>query len=295
MAETGLVTACLLNGQGGARQMDWEMISRWVPEDGVLWVHLNRDSTDSQDWLRESSGLTPLVVESLLAESTRPRCAQMDEGIMLFLRGVNLNPGADPEDTVSIRLWIEASRIISVRIRRLLSIDDLREELEKNRGPKDVGDFVVQLAERLISRMSGVIGDVDDEVDRLQDQVLVAESRELRTELTRLRREIIALRRYLAPQRDALLRLSQLKIPWLNEMDTLHLREETDRVTRYVEELDAARERATLTQDADTGGQTLYVVDLARALAERDDVHQVDLVTRRVTDSAVSNDYAKPV
>jgi len=50
-----------------------------------------------------------------------------------------------------------------------------------------------------------------------------------------------------------------------------------------------------LGRDADTGGQTLYVVDLARALAERDDVDQVDLVTRRIADPAVSGDYAEPV
>jgi len=50
-----------------------------------------------------------------------------------------------------------------------------------------------------------------------------------------------------------------------------------------------------LGRDADTGGQTLYVVDLARALAERNDVDQVDLVTRRIVDPAVSGDYAELV
>jgi len=50
-----------------------------------------------------------------------------------------------------------------------------------------------------------------------------------------------------------------------------------------------------LGRDADTGGQTKYVVDLARALAEHDDVEQVDLITRRVIDAAVSDDYAIPI
>ncbi len=50
-----------------------------------------------------------------------------------------------------------------------------------------------------------------------------------------------------------------------------------------------------LGRDADTGGQTKYVVDLARALAEHDDVEQVDLITRRVVDATVSDDYAIPV
>ncbi len=50
-----------------------------------------------------------------------------------------------------------------------------------------------------------------------------------------------------------------------------------------------------LGRDADTGGQTKYVVDLARALAEHDDIERVDLVTRRVVDSLLSDDYAMPI
>ncbi|MFD2111695.1 HAD-IIB family hydrolase [Thiorhodococcus fuscus] len=50
-----------------------------------------------------------------------------------------------------------------------------------------------------------------------------------------------------------------------------------------------------LGRDADTGGQTKYVVDLARALGRCDEVTQVDLVTRRVQDSAVSADYGEPI
>ncbi len=47
-----------------------------------------------------------------------------------------------------------------------------------------------------------------------------------------------------------------------------------------------------LGRDADTGGQTKYVVDLARAVAAHPAVAGVDLFTRRVVDPAVSGDYA---
>lgn len=50
-----------------------------------------------------------------------------------------------------------------------------------------------------------------------------------------------------------------------------------------------------LGRDADTGGQTKYVVELARALGQHPDVGQVDLITRRVTDPSVSEDYAQPI
>lgn len=50
-----------------------------------------------------------------------------------------------------------------------------------------------------------------------------------------------------------------------------------------------------LGRDADTGGQTKYVVELARALGERDEVAQVDLFTRRIDDARVSDDYDAPI
>jgi len=50
-----------------------------------------------------------------------------------------------------------------------------------------------------------------------------------------------------------------------------------------------------LGRDADTGGQTKYVVELARALAARADVARVDLFTRLVDSSEVSSDYAQPI
>ncbi len=49
-----------------------------------------------------------------------------------------------------------------------------------------------------------------------------------------------------------------------------------------------------LGRDADTGGQTKYVVELARALGERADVEKVVLLTRRIIDDQVDADYAEP-
>jgi sucrose-phosphate synthase len=48
-----------------------------------------------------------------------------------------------------------------------------------------------------------------------------------------------------------------------------------------------------LGRDADTGGQTKYVVELARTLGELKDVEHVDLLTRRVIDPDISKDYAQ--
>ena len=48
-------------------------------------------------------------------------------------------------------------------------------------------------------------------------------------------------------------------------------------------------------RDADTGGQVKYVLELARSLAQREDVDQVDLVTRLIKDKTVSADYSQEI
>lgn len=53
-------------------------------------------------------------------------------------------------------------------------------------------------------------------------------------------------------------------------------------------------ENLELGRDEDTGGQTKYVVELARALAERPETGRVDLITRQIFDDRVSDDYANP-
>jgi sucrose-phosphate synthase len=50
-----------------------------------------------------------------------------------------------------------------------------------------------------------------------------------------------------------------------------------------------------LGRDPDTGGQTLYVVELARALERRPEVDSVDLLTRRIVDASVDPIYAQQV
>ncbi|MYK86008.1 MAG: glycosyltransferase, partial [Synechococcus sp. SB0669_bin_7] len=48
-----------------------------------------------------------------------------------------------------------------------------------------------------------------------------------------------------------------------------------------------------LGRDADTGGQTLYVLELAKALAAQENVERVEVVTRLIEDRRVSSDYSR--
>lgn len=245
----GLIAAYVLDGKGGGQRVGWEEIREWTPAVGLLWLHLNFEAPKAQRWIREESQLEDVVGDALLAEESRPRITTFDDGVLIALRGVNLNPGADPDDMVSLRIWAEKNRIITTRRRKLLSVADLCSAVEKGQGPGTSGEFLEDVADRLMVRMGDVIDELEDKAAELEEAVLTAESHELRPMLASIRRDAINLRRFMAPQREAIARLQSEKISWLAEEDRVRLRETYDRLTRYIEDLDAARERAAVTQE----------------------------------------------
>ncbi len=268
----GLLHSLLLDRNGGARPLEPADIEQWRPEDGLLWLHLDVTEKLPIKWMRATLGLERVVVEALNADETRPRSLNIGDGLLAVLRGVNMNPGEDPEDMVSIRLWIERDRVVSTRRRRLLSVQDLREQLDQGQGPKTSGEFLAALIGRLADR----IGDFFDTIEENLSAVEEAESDETvqtrRRSLALLRRQIASVRRFIAPQRDALDRLYRNPGALFSEAEANSLREEADRVTRYLEDLDLARERAVVLQEellnelAQQQNTRMYVLSVVAAI-----------------------------
>lgn len=268
----GLVWAILADTEGEVREVGWEEVEAWDPDQGFLWLHVDYTEDRVQRWLEEKSGIEPVVQAALDAEETRPRSLVSRDGLMVILRTVNLNPGADPEDMVSLRVWLDASKVVTLRQRRVFALADLHERLLGGVGPKNSGDFLINLCELIAERVGTVLADLDDAVDSLEDQMLTVGSRELRSQVGTLRRQAIALRRHLAPQRDALARLQIERVSWIDDFHRLHLREAADRVVRFVEDIDSARDRAAVTQEelqtrlSDQMNRTMYMLSVVAAI-----------------------------
>jgi zinc transporter len=268
----GLLHALVLDRRGGAAPIQPDGIETWSPEDGLLWLHLDVAERPPRDWLQDEIGLDHLVVEALTANETRPRSLSAGDGLLTVLRGVNTNPGDDPEDMVSIRLWIERDRIISTRRRKLLSVQDLKAQLEQGIGPKTSGEFLSELIGRLADRIGVFVDTIEESLSSIEESESVESAQDRRRSLAAVRRQIAAVRRFVAPQRDALDRLYRNPGELLSDRETNSLREEADRVTRYLEDLDLARERAVVLQEellnelAQLQNTRMYVLSVVAAI-----------------------------
>ncbi|GAB5381925.1 MAG: zinc transporter ZntB [Aliiglaciecola sp.] len=237
---------------------------------GYKWVHMQSDMADSWDTMT-SMGLSDSICDAMCALETRPRALQVDNGTLIYLRGINLNPDADPEDMVSLRIWFNESKVISARRkdRKLLSIQDTKALVDEGKGPLTTADFVLQLIDKVAHRISEVVDALDDELTEFE--AAGATQEDARLTLSLIRRKAAAVRRYLAPQRDALDTLYRFtKI--FDQNQAFELRDLTDRMTRYVEDLDLAKERAMVLQDelrnriAEQQGMRMYVLSLVTAI-----------------------------
>ncbi len=246
MHETTLI---LLDGKGGARRIaPPDAAAQDIPQGGALWIHVRQAPGGDRAWL-EALGGDEIVCGALLADETRPRCTLYKGGVLMNLRGVNLNPGEDPEDMVSLRIWAGAERIVTLSRRPVQATLDLVAHCEGGAGPASTAEVIAQLALRLADRTEPVVADLNERIDDLEDQVEAGQGAPPRRELAEIRSMSIQLRRYMFPQRDALSSLEIEPLPWIGPAQRSALREATERVTRLAEELDAIRDRAQVVHD----------------------------------------------
>ncbi|MGJ8584442.1 MAG: CorA family divalent cation transporter [Marinosulfonomonas sp.] len=242
------VFALALDGSGGSTLLSPGSFQSDPDADGFTWHHLSRDAPESK-MLLAKFGLDSFVIEALTADETRPRCTVHGAGVLLNLRGVNLSPGAEPEDMISIRLWLDERNVVSVWSRPLYAVSDLLAAIDRNEGPVSSGDFVAKLALRLADRAEPSVATLNEEIDEMEEELLVPHGQVSRPKLSEIRRRAIILRRYMIPQRDAISTLEIEDLSWLRERDRGRLREAAERVFRLGEELDAIRERAQIIHD----------------------------------------------
>lgn len=248
-AQWGLVHGFVLDGKGGARAVAREQLDELHLEQGQsLWLHWDRSHPQTQSWLRRDSGLSGFACDLLLEENTRPRALPLaNDELLLFLRGVNLNPGAEPEDMVSVRIFAEARRIISLRLRPLRATEDLIERLQAGNGPKTASELMLQLSDYLTDRVEDLVSELGERVDG-QEEKVDRDERAMPDHglLLQIRRRAANLRRFLSPQRDIYMQLTRSQLPWLSHEDGIYWNELNNRLLRYLEELELTRERIGL-------------------------------------------------
>jgi zinc transporter len=229
------------------------------------WVHL--DVSDNVESITARvADIPPAALSALMATETRPRCTLFGDGALVNMRGLGAPNASDGDPLVSIRLWAQRGRVISLSYRALGVLPDI---IGLMLGGKlaDPGDLISAVAVEITEALDPDIADLGDDLDAIESHLDTHGPVSARARVSEIRAAAISYRRFIAPQRQALERLMAAQTTWLEPDDRLHLQEAADRAARMAEELEAVRERAALAHEGLTDLRAEHMNQQALILA----------------------------
>lgn len=216
---------------------------------GFAWIHLGGIGEAEQAWLTGPAGLEPVIVQTLTATESRPRCDVLDHSALINLRGLTEAQVSTSDPLASIRIWGARGRVISVSFKPLTALARVRARVEAGKI-LDPGDLIAAFADEITAELDPEVAALGDSLDDCEAALDPDHVFDLRQSVNKARSRSIGYRRFLFPQRDALAKLANLDAAWLQEDDRIHLAAAADRAARMAEELESIRERASLIHDA---------------------------------------------
>jgi zinc transporter len=249
-AEGPLLFGRVLDGAGGARAIGWAEARRWRRGLGheVLWLHFDRTLPGVQEWL-EGHGSPEPTAELLTSDETRPRAFREGDALVTTLRGVNFNPGAEPEDMVSIQVWSDGARVFTLRRHSMQTTREVAHELDQGQGPRDAGGLITLLIERMIARMNHSIVDMNEAIDELELAPVDVDPGGMLGKITAIRHNCLGLQRHMTPQHDALEAIRREAPKWFEDHDRREIAEAIARLRRYLDDIDISKESAVVLLD----------------------------------------------
>ncbi|PZP55237.1 MAG: zinc transporter ZntB [Micavibrio aeruginosavorus] len=250
MAQNGITFAWTIDGHGSGIRISNENIAEEIRNVGLAWVHINDSDFEARAWIeKEIYYLDRIILDALLAEETHPRYIDYQDGMLLILRGVNLNPDQEPEDMVSLRIWIDSHRIITVERRKVQTIRDIDRRLEEKTGPKNAGEFLTMLTGHLFDHIDDAMTRLHDQLDALEDKLQDNPEAVSQRDVSALRRQAMTFHRYIAPQRDVINHLRLSNSAWIPPIHKRIFSEHSDKVNQMIESLDFLKDRALIVYD----------------------------------------------
>jgi zinc transporter len=264
----------VLDGKGGGRNIAWEEAKHWVPATSheVLWLHLHNAIEGLQDWLQAHFGMTEPTAELMVSDDSRPRSFREGETLVATLRGINLNPGAQPEDMVAMHIWTDGTRVVTIRSVPLQTPRHVLRDIDSGHGPGDAGKLITELVEVMIARMSRSIVDMNLRIDELEAPGEDCDAEDMLSRIADIRRNCLALKRHMSPQHEALEWIARDAPQWFEEHDRREIAETIERLRRYLDDLDISKESAVVLMDDIRGRaiarneQTTYVLTIFAGL-----------------------------
>jgi magnesium transporter len=204
----------------------------------VLWVDLAEPTADEARILTDVFHFHPLSVEDALSEIHSPKVEQYPGYLYLILHGIDFDHAEREFATRDVDFFLGRNYLVTVHDSRSRSIAKLRMICDTHEHVLAEGPAAVmhRIVDSMVENYRPEIDALEEQIDRLEEEAIVGQQRELMSSILAVKRDLASLRRVVVPQRDVVGRLARREFPLINDEITYRFRDVYDQFVRLTEE-----------------------------------------------------------
>jgi magnesium transporter len=228
------------SGQGEVH-LDWppDRIAEAVAdEQGTVWVDVDDPKSDVaqvEPLFRDVFHFHPLAIEDALQECHVPKVDNWDRYLYLVFHSVDYDPKEQEIRLHELDLFLGANYLVTYHFEPIPVLGQLRKNLERDsthRLDQGADHLLYQVLDMLIADYLPVIEQLDDAIDRAQDEVFGSPNPRTLHKIFDIKRGALRLHRTLIPQREVLNRLARDSYAQIDPQDRVYFRDVYDHTVR---------------------------------------------------------------
>ena len=210
-----------------------------------FWFHNWRQNQNAKSRVYEL--MNQSISDTLFDENVRSHFIELDkEKFLIFLRGINFNHGQDPEDMVSLRMYFDGKKLITVTNRRMESLHKVYLSLQESDSfLKSSSDVFIEIISQVLTRIEHYVDKMTQEIENIEDEFDEHGCIE-QFVLHDLKRKASKMWRHLLPQQETLRKLSVNHYAWEQKPFKHHALSFYDFMCIQIEEIKLIRERCEI-------------------------------------------------
>jgi magnesium transporter len=241
--------------------------------DGLLgrheyfWLDLDGPSEAEVDTLEDLFHFHPLALQDLRKKGQRPKLEDFGDYMFLVYYGAQApEAGAPPAPDApvdaapahgerihleEVHAFISGDYLVTVHDGACTPLDEVRERLDQQK-PSSEQFVIYRVLDALTDTFFPLLEDLEDRLERLDEEIFNAPSPDHLQPLSELRRDLVELGRVATPQRDMLARHVDdiLEIPGLEADSRNYFRDVYDHAIRISDQIDSYRDLLIGSRDA---------------------------------------------
>jgi len=230
-----------------------------------FWLRLHAPKPEVLQEVGDLLGFDHLAIEDSLEFGQRPKIDDYPESALLVFYGARTTHGAHTADTlivpVEFHFHVTRHGIVSIRHHNADAAQDVRRRVSLS-DIDTAEEVLYRVLDALVSTWTPALQSIDDEVDRIEDQILDDADTDQRLRLLEIKHSLVAIRQTVSAQRDVLAGRREVleTLPGFRDREGREsLRDIFDRMSMVAQQVDNVRESVSNALD-------LYVSAVANEL-----------------------------